>query len=47
VQALVLQFLKRPTLADRIARGPVPLDEALAIARQVTSETRIPTKPAR
>ena len=24
-----------PTLADRIARGPIPLDEALPIARQI------------
>ena len=26
---------KGPTLADRIARGPIPLDEALPIARQI------------
>jgi serine/threonine protein kinase len=25
-----------PTLADRIAHGPIPLDEALSIARQIT-----------
>ena len=24
-----------PTLADRIARGPIPLDEALPIAKQI------------
>src|SRR6185295_3020892 len=24
-----------PTLADRLARGPIPLDEAIAIARQM------------
>ena len=24
-----------PTLAERIAKGPIPLDEALAIARQI------------
>jgi serine/threonine-protein kinase len=33
--ALVLELVEGPTLADRIAKGPVPLDEALAIAKQV------------
>jgi serine/threonine protein kinase len=32
---LVMEFIEGPTLADRIAQGPIPLDEALAIARQV------------
>ncbi len=35
VQALVLELVEGPTLADRIAGGPVPLDEALPIARQI------------
>ena len=35
VQALVLELVEGPTLADRIAQGPVPLDEALPIARQI------------
>src|SRR4029453_10184798 len=35
VQALVLQLVEVPTLADRIAQGPMPLDEALPIARQI------------
>src|SRR5262249_12168346 len=35
VQALVLELVDGPTLADRIARGPIPVDEALAIARQI------------
>jgi serine/threonine protein kinase len=35
VQALVLELVEGPTLADRIAHGPIPLDEALTIARQV------------
>jgi serine/threonine-protein kinase len=34
VQALVLELVDGPTLADRIAKGPIPLDEALTIARQ-------------
>ena len=35
VTALVLELVDGLTLADRIAQGPIPLDEALPIARQV------------
>ena len=35
VIALVLELIEGPTLADRIAQGPIPLDEALPIARQI------------
>jgi serine/threonine protein kinase/Tol biopolymer transport system component len=35
VQALVLELVEGPTLADRIARGPIPIDESLSIARQI------------
>ena len=35
VRALVLEFVDGPTLADRIARGPIPIHEALIIARQI------------
>ena len=35
VTALVLELVDGPTLADRIAAGPIPLEEALTIARQV------------
>ena len=35
IHALVLELVDGDTLADRIARGPIPLDEALPIARQI------------
>jgi eukaryotic-like serine/threonine-protein kinase len=35
VQALVLQLVEGPTLADRISLGQIPVDEALPIARQI------------
>jgi Tol biopolymer transport system component len=34
-RALVLELVEGPTLADRIARGRIPLDEAIPIARQI------------
>ena len=34
-KALVLELVEGPTLADRIAEGPVPVDEALPIAKQI------------
>jgi serine/threonine-protein kinase len=34
--ALVMELVEGPTLADRIARGPIPLAEALAIAKQIS-----------
>ncbi len=32
---MVLELVEGPTLADRIAKGPIPLDEALPIAKQI------------
>ena len=37
VNALVLELIEGPTLADRIAQGPLPMTEALAVARQIAS----------
>jgi eukaryotic-like serine/threonine-protein kinase len=34
-QALVLELVDGTTLSDRIAHGPIPLDEALPIAQQI------------
>jgi eukaryotic-like serine/threonine-protein kinase len=35
VQALVLELVEGPTLANRIAHGPIPLHEALPMAAQI------------
>ena len=35
IRALVLELVEGPTLADRIAAGPVAIDEVLPIARQI------------
>jgi len=35
VQALVLELVDGPTLADRIAQGSIPVHEAMPIARQI------------
>ena len=33
--ALVMELIEGPTLADRIKSGPIPIDEALRIAKQI------------
>ena len=35
VQALVLELVEGPTLADRLTDAPIPIEEALPIARQI------------
>jgi eukaryotic-like serine/threonine-protein kinase len=35
IHALVLELVEGPTLADRIAEGAIPIDEALPIAKQI------------
>src|SRR5918995_1273757 len=37
VRALVMELVEGPTLAERIAQGPLALDEALPIARQIAA----------
>jgi Tol biopolymer transport system component len=34
-QALIMELVEGPTLADRIKQGPIPLGDALGIARQI------------
>ncbi len=35
VHALVMELVEGPTLADRIAEGPIPIDDALSIGKQI------------
>jgi eukaryotic-like serine/threonine-protein kinase len=35
VQTLVLELVEGPTLAERLVRGPISVDQALPIARQI------------
>ena len=41
VHALVLELVDGPTLADRIAEGPLPPDEALPIAKQIADALEV------
>jgi Tol biopolymer transport system component len=34
-RALILELVEGPTLAERLAQGPIPIEEALPIARQI------------
>jgi serine/threonine protein kinase len=39
--ALVMELVEGPTVADRIASGPIPLDEALLIAKQIADALEV------
>src|SRR6266850_5809029 len=41
VRALVLELVEGETVADRIQRGPVPVTDALTIARQITDALEV------
>ena len=37
LKALAMELVEGPTLANRIAEGPIPVDEALAVAKQIVA----------
>src|SRR5215468_3743379 len=41
-RALVMELVEGPTLAERISQGPIPLEEALPIARQIAEAFALP-----
>jgi Tol biopolymer transport system component len=41
VKALVMELVEGPTLADLIARGPIPMADALPIARQMSEALEV------
>src|SRR5258708_19600590 len=43
---LVMELVEGPTLAERLRQGPVPLDEALEIPRQIGQALQAPPEPA-
>jgi serine/threonine-protein kinase len=45
-EVLVLQLIEGPTLADKIAQGPIPVEDALKIARDVEMRSRQPWQDA-
>ncbi|MBM3968186.1 MAG: serine/threonine protein kinase, partial [Planctomycetes bacterium] len=40
-QYLILEYIEGETLADRLSRGPMALDESLAIARQIAEALEV------
>ena len=45
VHAIAMELVEGPTLAERMARGRVPIPEALAIARQIAEALEYVDKP--
>ena len=45
-RALVMELVEGPKLADRIAHGPLPIDESLSIAKQIASTPIHKAQPA-
>ena len=41
VRGLVMELVEGPTLDDRLAGGPIPVDEVLAIARQIAEALEV------
>src|SRR5262245_20604863 len=41
VRALVMELVEGPTLAERIAHGAMPIDEALAVAKQIAEALEV------
>jgi len=46
IRALVMQLVEGPTLADRIKAGPIPVDEAVRIGRQIADALEHAPPPA-
>ena len=40
-QYLILEFVEGETLADRLAKGPIPVDESLSLARQIAEALEV------
>jgi eukaryotic-like serine/threonine-protein kinase len=41
IRALVMELVEGPTVADRIAQGPIPVDEALPLAKQIAEALEV------
>ena len=49
IQFLVLELVDGETLADRLKRGPIPVNETISIARQIAEALiePVPSRPPR
>ena len=46
VHALVMKVANGPTLADLVPEGPIPVNEALTIVKQIPEALRCPSTPS-